>query len=99
MTTTPPILTGPPPAPEYCGYFDLLPTVGWSLRMLQWVGWTYCETSKVGGYRSYNLIDPAGLGVYLTTYGLRREAMRMHIQYGLKSEKNLDFPFDNTPGF
>jgi len=92
-----PILTGEPPEPEYCG--NMLPTVLWSIRMLQWVGWVYCETAVIGGYRSYNLIDPGGVGVYLTTYGLRREAMRMHIQYGLKSEKNFDLVLDNTPGF
>lgn len=60
--------------------------------MLQWAGWTHHETAIIGGYRSYNMTDPAGLGVYLTTYGLRREAVRIHCQYGVKAEKNFDFP-------
>lgn len=98
MTTTTPILTGPPPAPQYCDY-SMLPTVGWSLRMLQWVGWVYEHTSKIGGYRTYTMRDCNGQPNYLTTYGLRNEAMKMHIRYGLKVEKNFDFPLDDEPGF
>lgn len=98
MTTTPPILTGEPPEPEYCGN-SMLPTVRWSIRMLQWVGWVYDHTDKIGRYRTYSMTDPGGYGVYLSTYGLRREAMKMHIQYGLKAEKNFDLVLDNEPGF
>lgn len=97
---TMPILTGPPPAPEYCNHFmGSLPTVRWSLRMLQWVGWTYCETFTNSGHRWYNLIDPAGLGEHMSTNRLRRVAMRMHFQYGTKAEKNFDLSLDTEPGF
>ena len=92
MTTTrPPILTGPPPALQYCPN-SVLPTVRWSIRMLEWVGWTYEATTSMGTWRSYNMIDAAGLPAYMTTYGLRRMAMEMWLQYGVKVQRNFVHP-------
>ena len=92
MTTTrPPILTGPPPALEYCPR-TVLPTVRWCIKMLEWVGWTHEATTSMGTWRSYNMIDAAGLPAYMTTYGLRRMAMEMWLQYGVKAQRNFVHP-------
>ena len=91
MTTTrPPILTGPPPALAY--RTTNLPTVRWCIAMLEWVGWSYDDTTKINGYRTYLMTDCNGKTSYLTTYGLRRAAMEMWLQYGVKAQRNFVHP-------
>jgi len=89
-TTRPPILTGPPPALAY--RTTTLPTVRWCIAMLEWVGWTHENTVRFGGVRSYSMIDCDGKPNYLTTYGLRRMAMKMWLQYGVKAQRNFVHP-------
>ena len=91
MTTRPPILTGPPPALEYCSR-TVLPTVRWCIRMLEWVGWCYHDTKPFNGLRTYYMVDSGGSAVALTTYGLRRAAMEMWLQYGVKAQRNFVHP-------
>jgi hypothetical protein len=60
--------------------------------MLEWVGWTHEATTSMGTWRSYNMIDCDGKPNYLTTYGLRRAAMEMWLQYGVKVQRNFVHP-------
>lgn len=87
MTTRSSILTGKMPdlLPGPSG----LPPVWWCISVLEWVGWTLDDTTKINGYRSYLMTDCDGKTNYLTTYGLRRAAMRMWFQYGVKPEENF----------
>ena len=62
--------TNPPP------YIHRLLPVRWCLRALTSNGWTYLDTQTIGGHRAYSMIAPDGLGVYLSTYGLRRMASK-----------------------
>ena len=91
MTTTAPILTGPPPAYPCPGVLSGLgsgiPPVKWCIEMLQWTGWVY-ESSrslpagpKGNAVRMYALRDCNGCGVYLTTYGLRQQALKLWLHY------------------
>ena len=90
MTTQPAMLTGliPDLLPGPSG----LPPVRWCISVLEWVGWTLDDTTKINGYRSYLMTDCDGKTNYLTTYGLRRAAMRMWFQYGVKPEENFVNP-------
>jgi len=101
VTTTAPILTGPPPAyPSFAGSVPV--PVKWCIEMLQWTGWVY-ESSrslpagpKGNAVRMYALRDCNGCGVYLTTYGLRQQALKLWLHYQHLHE-NPNFTVDNTP--
>jgi hypothetical protein len=86
MTT--PMLTGNPP--ELLPTPSGIPPVLWCIRMLGWVGWVYEGSHKVAGFRTYLMRDCDGKTAYLSTYGLRREALRMWRQYA-PTEETLEF--------
>ena len=90
MTTASPILTGQPPALAYRN--TALPTVRWCIAMLEWVGWSYDDTTKINGYRTYLMTDCDGKTSYLTTYGLRRLALQMWVRYGVTAQRNFENP-------
>ena len=98
MTTTAPILTGPPPA----YYGPGTPPVKWCIDLLVWAGWVYESNRslpagpKGNPVRMYAVRDPNGCGVYLTTYGLRQQALKLWLHYQHLHE-NPNFTVDNTP--
>lgn len=52
------------------------PPVRWCLQTLTHAGWRHLLTNKFGGYRTYWLESPEHEEYALTTFGLRRVAMK-----------------------
>ena len=104
MTTTAPILTGPPPAYPCPGVLSGLgsgiPPVKWCIKMLLWAGWVYegsrslPASPKGHAVRMYTVRDCNGYAINLTTYGLRQQALRLWLHYQHLHE-NPNFPVDN----
>ena len=99
MTTTAHTPTGTPPAyPSFAGSVP----VKWCMDVLVWAGWVH-ESSrslpagpKGNAVRMYAVRDPNGYAFYLTTYGLRQQALKLWLHYQHLHE-NPNFTVDNTP--
>jgi hypothetical protein len=90
VTTTSPILTGPPPTPPVSGVVtglgSCLPPVAWCKAMLEWCGWTVRPvqvfTQPDGNLRVYPVLDGGGVPRYYSTHGLRQTALDLWWRYG-----------------
>jgi hypothetical protein len=73
------------------------------MDVLVWAGWVH-ETSrslpagpKGNAVRMYAVRDPNGYAFYLTTYGLRQQALKLWLHYQYLYQQNQNFTVDTNP--